>query len=101
MKTRSGYYSEAIRNEAFESILDSLNERQRDVLNVIRKWQPISSERIAEHLNIYPHQVTPRVLELREMELIEFAGKSTSDKSKRPVSLWRTKQNASQFSLFS
>ena len=70
------------------------------VYNIIVKWQPISNERIAEHLGIYPHQVTPRVYELREMGLVEFAGESISELSKRKVSLWRVNPEGKQLSLF-
>ncbi len=100
MKEREGYYSEQLRNRSLESILDKLGDKQRDVYNIIVKWQPISNERIAEHLGIYPHQVTPRVYELREMGLVEFAGESISELSKRKVSLWRVNPEGKQLSLF-
>lgn len=100
MKTREGYHSEQIRNDALSSILDDLNERQRQVYNIIRKWQPISNERIAQHLNCHPHQVTPRVFELREMGIVEFAGESHSEISSRKVSLWRISPDGKQMSLF-
>ncbi len=101
MKVREGYNSEQIRNKSLESILDDLGDRQRDVYNIISKWQPISNERIAEHLGVFPHQVTPRVYELREMGIVEFAGESVSTISKRKVSLWRVNPEGKQLSLFS
>jgi len=100
MREREGYNSEQIRNDAFKLLLEKLNERQLEVYNIIVKYQPIHNERIAEHLNIYPHQVTPRVLELREMGIVEFAGEGTSQKSNRKVSLWRINPNGTQLSLF-
>ena len=100
MKVREGYYSEQIRNEALQSVLDELSERQKQVYGVILKWQPISNERIAEHLNCYPHQVTPRVLELREMGVVELAGETISQRSKRKVSLWRINPDGKQLNLF-
>ena len=100
MKTREGYYSEHVRDEALQSILDDLNQRQKSVYHIIEKWQPVSNERIAEHLNLYPHQVTPRVLELREMGVVEFAGEGISNKSSRKVSLWKIKPQPDQLSLF-
>jgi predicted transcriptional regulator len=100
MKTREGYRPEQIRNEALQSILDGLADRQREVYNVILKWHPISNERIAEHIGCHPHQVTPRTLELRELGLVEFAGESISTISNRKVSLWRPNPDGKQLSLF-
>lgn len=97
-KVRAGYYSEQIRNEAFAYV--ELGKMQTKVFEVIKEHQPISNDRIALHLKIYPHQVTPRVLELREMGLVEFYGESFSAISKRKVSLWRINPKGNQLSLF-
>ena len=99
MKPREGYNSEQIRNNSL-TILDNLGERQKIIYEVILNNQPVSNEAIAELLNIYPHQVTPRVLELRQMEIVEFAGESVSPKSNRKVSLWRINPKGKQLSLF-
>ena len=96
-KVREGYYSEQIRNEAFAHV--DLGKMQQKVLEVIINWQPISNDRIAAHLGIYPHHVTPRVLELREMGIVEFCGEELSTISKRKVSLWRINPNGTQLSL--
>lgn len=98
MKEREGYKSEQIRNEAFAFV--KLNTQQRRVLEVIKKWQPISSEIIAEHLGVFPHVVTPRVLELREMGIITYAGESCSKTSNRKVSLWEINKDGRQLDLF-
>jgi len=97
MKVREGYYSEQIRNEAFAYV--DLNKQQRKVLEVIEKWQPISNDRIASHLGCYPHQVTPRVLELRELGYVEYCGEGESTISKRKVSLWRINRKGRQLQL--
>jgi predicted transcriptional regulator len=99
-RAREGYFPEQIRNEAFQSIQNNLTERQKEVYNIILKWQPISNECIAGHLNLYPHQVTPRTLELREMGIIEYAGESVSALSRRKVALWRINPNGRQLNLF-
>lgn len=91
MKIREGYHSEQIRNEAYKDALDLLNKEQRRVYEVIKEHQPIYSERIATILGKYPHLVTPRVLELRALELVEFAGEGISETSGYKVSLWRIK----------
>ena len=100
MKVREGYYSEQIRNQAFNSILDNLSNRQLQVYQVVEKWQPISNEMIAKHLHIKDHQVTPRVLELRQLGLLEFAGESISSTSQKKVSLWRINPKGNQLNLF-
>lgn len=98
MREREGWKSEQIRNEAF--FYADINGNQKKVLEAIRMLQPVSNERIAEHLGWYPHQVTPRVLELRQLGYVEWAGESVSAISKRRVSLWRIKQDGKQLSLF-
>lgn len=100
MREREGYKPEQVRNAALQSVLDELNERQRAVYKVIIKWQPISNEKIAEHLHLKDHQVTPRVLELREMGVVEWAGRGISQTSGRTVSLWKINPNGKQLTLF-
>ncbi len=98
MKVREGYYSEQIRNKSFAFV--NLNQRQKEVFEIIAKWQPISNESIADHLNVFPHQITPRVYELRELGMVEFAGEGQSRISNRKISLWRINTNGTQLSLF-
>jgi len=99
MKVREGYYSEQIRNKSFEEILDILGERQKQVLLILKEYGKLSIEDIARLLDVYPHQVCPRIKELRELQLVEFAGESRSDRSKRKVSLWKLKQLPEQLRL--
>ena len=97
-KVREGYYSEQIRNEAFALV--DLNKSQQAVYDIIALYGPTSNESIAKILNCFPHTVTPRVLELREMGVVEFCGESVSPTSQRKVSLWRINPNGKQLSLF-
>ena len=97
-REREGYKPEQIRNEAFAYV--DLGKRQEQVLDIIRKWGPISSERIAEHLNCFPHMVTPRVLELRELGYVKWSGEGISPTSKRKVSLWMINPDGKQLDLF-
>lgn len=100
MKVREGYYSEQLRNKSFSEILDILGERQKQVLLILKDYGPLSNEEIAHLLNIYPHQVCPRINELRKIELVEFAGETTSEISKKKVSLWKLKKLPDQLRLF-
>lgn len=93
MNIREGYRSEQIRNQAFEEVLDDLNKLQGDVYGVIRQYGPCSNETIAEMLGKGIHEVCPRVLELRQLDLVEYAGFAYSVKSRRKVSLWKTKKS--------
>lgn len=97
MTEREGYKPEQIRNEAFAYV--DLNKQQKRVLEIIKKWQPITNEMIAAHLDCYPHQVTPRVLELREMGYVIFAGE-TENRSGRKASLWMINPDGRQLNLF-
>ncbi|MHC1736868.1 MAG: hypothetical protein AB9882_02520 [Ignavibacteriaceae bacterium] len=99
MQTREGYYSERNRDESYVNILDKLGSRQKAVYDIIKDNEPISNEAIAEILDIYPHQVSPRVLELRELGLVEYAGDEKLD-MKRTRSLWQLTEPQTQLSLF-
>ncbi len=102
MKAREGYYSEQNRNHALNNVLDDLSKRQKAVYDIIKKWQPITNERIADHLNVYPHQVTPRVKELRDMNIVEYCGFEIVKKDDKEYkhSLWRINPDGSQLNLF-
>jgi transcription initiation factor IIE alpha subunit len=89
MKVREGYYSEQNRDEAFLSVLENLGSRQRAVYDIIKDNGVISNERIADILSVFPHQISPRVKELRELNLVEYAGDTINERSKRKASLWK------------
>jgi len=91
MRTREGYHSEQVRNEAFAEVSKQLGTLQHDVYEIISIHEPITNEEIAKKLNKFPHEVCPRVLELRKLDLVEFAGKTTG-KSGRKASLWKLKR---------
>lgn len=99
MKVREGYYPEYVRNKAFTEILPHLSERQQRVYDIIHRSGPCSTEAIAEILGVYPHTITPRVKELRELGLIELAGYSMSPRSRRTVCLWKVKPQQQQLQL--
>lgn len=98
MKVREGYYSEQIRDKNFGLILDELSNRQREVLEVIKQIGPCTSEQIAELLGRYPHTITPRVLELRKLDLVEYSHEGKSPAG-RPVSYWKIKRRVIQLNL--
>lgn len=98
MKIREGYYSEQIRDATFRDVAYKLNHWQAEVLAVIKLNQPISNEQIAVKLERAVHTITPRVLELRQMELVEFDGKGKTLSGKK-CSMWRIKESQLTLSL--
>ncbi len=100
MKTRPGYYSEQIRNEVYMDMLENLTNRQKAVYQIIMEFGPISTEKIAGLMGVYPNYITGRIKELRdELQLIEHAGVTISEKSGKSVSLWKIKKIDPQLSL--
>ena len=100
MKERSGYRSESIRNLAFEEILKNLTQRQAAVYQMIVEFAPISTEEIAKLMDVYPNYITGRIKELRDdLQIIEHAGDTISEKSHKHASLWRPKKWDAQLAL--
>lgn len=100
MRERHGYRSEQNRNLALAMVLDSINAMQRKVYDTIVALGRCSNEDIAKELGVFPNQVTPRVYELREQKLVEYAGDAKSHRSGRTVTLWRASQLDNQYTLF-
>lgn len=100
MKINSGYYSEKIRNAAYVEMLDKLNAMQKKVYYIIKEHGPLSNEEIAKILSCYPHAISPRVYELRDKELVLFAGIGQSPVSGINVSLWKVAPVDNQLKLF-
>lgn len=98
-KVREGYFSEKIRNIAYAEQIDKLGNMQRKVYHIIKQYGPCSTEFIAITLNCYPHQITPRVKELREMGLVEFWDVGVSPTSGKAVSLWKVTKISDQYQL--
>lgn len=100
MKTRPGFYSEQIRNEALMNIIEKLSKREAQVYQCILEFGPITTEKIAEILGGHPNWYTGRIKTLRDdMQLIEFAGTSISEISNAKASLWKVKKWDPQLAL--
>lgn len=89
MHKRGAYFSKKIRDIAYVEELDKLANMQRKVYDIIKQYGPCSTEFVAITLNCYPHQITPRVKELREKGLIYFYDIGVSPTSGKAVSLWK------------
>jgi predicted ArsR family transcriptional regulator len=92
MNIREGYKSEQVRNEAFKEVSKQLSTLQYEVYSIIKQHEPITNEEIAEKLDKFPHEICPRVLELRKLDLVEFAGKKKAP-SGRNASKWKLKKS--------
>ncbi len=100
MKARKGYCSEKVRDEVYVELLDKLSAMQRTVYDAIKEIQPCSNEDVAVHLGKFPNETIPRIYELRELGVIEFAGTKENPRTGRTVSLWRTVPVNPQLNLF-
>lgn len=103
MKKRPGYDTEQIRNQAFEKVLENLTNRERAVYNMILEFGPVSTEKVAELMDVYPNYITGRVQKLRDdYQLIEQCGETISEKSNYKAALYRVKKFDPQlaFNLF-
>lgn len=60
--------------EAYESIVDSLNNKQKAVLTTIKKCGRVTRQGVAQVLDWEINRVTGRVKELIEKELIKEDG---------------------------
>lgn len=99
MKHREGVQSELARDKSFEEILGELNTRQLEVINVLLERKEACNEQIAEALHVFPHQVTPRVLELRKKGIVVFSKYGKSDTSGKTVSIWMLNKAATQIQI--
>lgn len=78
---------------SYDEILKKLSKSKKEVFDAIKKLGVASNEDIAIELNKYPHLITPRTLELRDMKLVELAEIGKAVKSKQDVCKWRLKPN--------
>lgn len=99
MKYREGINSEFARDKSLKEILENLNKRQLEVYNAFIENGAMYAEQVAGILDVFPHQVTPRILELREMGLLKFSRYGKSATSGKTVSMWEINKEATQIKL--
>ena len=99
-RVRQGYYPEQIRDKNFRTTQADLNDAQAQVYFVIKVYESITTEDIAKRLGKYPHTVSGRVKELRDLNYVEFAGEKKLNDSGRSASLWRVVPQSPQIELF-
>lgn len=74
--------------EAYRSTKLKLGPHQNQVLDFIANHEPVSNSQISEGLGWGINSVTPRVLELRVMEKVKFAGTRFNVKTQRHEMTW-------------
>ena len=74
--------------EAYKEAKRKLGDHQAIVWATIDCHGPISNKQIASILGWEINSVTPRVLELRALEQVKFAGIRLDPKTNRPEMLW-------------
>lgn len=78
----------------FNEICPTLGARQIKVLEAFERGESLTNSEIAERLQWSINRVTPRVLELRKMCLVEDGGLRTCRITGRTVNTWRAKTSA-------
>ena len=75
--------------EAYKDAKKTLSDHQAIIWATIDAHGPLSNKQIANILGWEINSVTPRVLELRTLEQVRFAGYRLDDKTKRHEMMWR------------
>lgn len=79
---------QATSREAFLSVLESLPERQAEVLLTLSRIEPACSLDISDESGIPPNVVTPRVLELRKAGKVVESHRAKSRTGRTSI-FWR------------
>lgn len=86
------------RRESYEAIQPKTPDRKAIILQVLEKGPKTAHEIVQELLRdrIIPYYdrnfVSPRLTELKEMELVEVVGSKYERRTERKVSLWKLKE---------
>ena len=78
--------------EAYNSIKPKLGAKQKQVLDTIKDFEPVTNDMIAKLLNWEINRVTGRVHELAELGLIEQSGYGLTSSGRR-AKAWVTKKS--------
>jgi hypothetical protein len=86
--------------KAFEEIIPSLNNRQKQVYELLRQvGHPLNNLMISKYLSLPINQVTPRILELRQKGLVLFAYLQKCPYTNHVSIFWRINLNRGQNEL--
>jgi DNA-binding MarR family transcriptional regulator len=68
---------------------NEISKRQLEVLYCIKKLGQATNRMLAKHLSWDINRVTGRVTELRDKNLVEYAGEYKDKETNRTVNLWK------------
>ncbi len=74
---------------AFYNILPTLGARHRAVMEELGKGESLTNSELSARLNWQINRVTPRIHELREKGLVEFADERICRVTGKKVNAWR------------
>lgn len=74
--------------EAYDSIVETLGDRQMQVFNVLKRIEPACNRVIAVAADLPINEITPRISELRYKGVVEQAYKA-NDITGRKVIYWK------------
>ena len=77
--------------EAYEEVLKNLGECQAKVLQAFKELGLATNQECANHLCWGINRVTPRVLELRRMKVLEYVETRKDKVTGRNAMVWRIK----------
>jgi len=90
--------TEETRRESYELILPEVDQRKKMILKILKKG-PMTAHAITEQLwnrGLIPYYdrnfVSPRLTELRDMDVIEVVGKKFENRTNRKVTVWKIKE---------
>ena len=76
--------------EAFEKVLPKIGQKQMEVYETLLNSKiPLTNMEIAKFMNWSINRVTGRVLELRILKLVKFAGRRPCRITKNNANVWR------------
>lgn len=78
--------------EAYQSIQPTLNQRQKQIYQIIKTHPGISNNEIKRITKLGINQITPRVYELRQKGLVRCRGIKIDRITKRAVMCWEATQ---------
>ena len=78
------------KSDSFMQIEPKLNRLQEEVLTKLKTLREASCEQIAQEFGKFPHEITPRLKELRDMGKVHIVGTTVARSGKR-VNLYAAK----------
>jgi hypothetical protein len=76
---------------AYQVASKNLGAKQKEVLDALRFFPDATNAEIAEHLKWPVNRITPRILELRNMELVFDAGRRGCKVTGSTAHAWKAK----------